>query len=322
MKAIITLKELSKYYGILLAVNNISMEVKEGEIFGFLGPNGAGKTTTIRMLVGLTVPSKGTATINGYDILKEIVHVKRYVGVVPEASNLYNELSVWENLHFMAGMYHVPKNLRKGRIQRLLKTFGLTDRKGSKFGKLSKGLKRRATIAAALIHEPSVLFLDEPTSGLDVMSSRSLRQFLRDLRGMGVTVFLTTHYIEEADQLCDRIAIIVKGQIVAIDTPENLKAAGHGRLILKVGFTSPVEAINLEKLKKYGQIEVKDNTLWMYVNKVSEPLKALNRFIDDNGLEVVYMNTVKPSLEEAFVKLTGVEPEVMLMEKEDRGRRV
>jgi ABC-2 type transport system ATP-binding protein len=322
MKAIITLKELSKYYGSLLAVNNISMEVKEGEIFGFLGPNGAGKTTTIRMLVGLTIPSKGTATINGYDIRKEIVHVKQCVGLVPEASNLYNELSIWENLSFMAGMYHVPKNERKERIERLLKTFGLTDRKGSKFGKLSKGLKRRATIAAALIHEPRVLFLDEPTSGLDVMSSRSLRQFLRDLRGMGVTVFLTTHYIEEADQLCDRIAIIVKGQIVAIDTPENLKAAGHGRSILKVGFTSPVEAINLENLKKYGQIEVKDNTLWMYVNKVSEPLKALNRFIDDNGLEVLYMNTVKPSLEEAFVKLTGVEPEVMLMEKEGRGRRV
>jgi len=319
MNAIITLQSLTKYYDSLVAVDHISLQVKEGEIFGFLGPNGAGKTTTIRMLVGLTTPSEGTATIKGYDIRKDIVHVKRCIGVVPEISNLYNELTVWENLRFMAGMYHVPKIEREDRIQKLLKTFGLADRRGTKFGGLSKGLKRRATIAAALIHRPDILFLDEPTSGLDVMSARSLRQFLKDLRETGVTVFLTTHYIEEADLLCDRIAIIVKGRIIAVDTPENLKAIVQGTSVIKVAFTSPVESINLEELETYGQVEAKDNTLWIRVSDFSKPLKAVTSFADGYDLEIVYMNTVKPSLEDAFVKLTGVESEVMLMEKERRG---
>jgi len=319
MNDIITTQSLTKYYGSLIAVDHLSMQVHEGEIFGFLGPNGAGKTTTIRMLVGLTTPSEGTATIQGYDIRNDIINVKQCVGVVPETSNLYNELTVWENLHFMTGMYHVPKHEREDRITSLLKTFGLIDRKGAKFGGLSKGLKRRATIAAALVHRPDVLFLDEPTSGLDVMSARSLRRFLKDLREMGVTVFLTTHYVEEADQLCDRIAIIVKGRIIAVDTPEHLKAVVQGTSVIEVTFTSLVQPTNLEELKAYGHVEVKDNTVWIQVTDISKSLKALTSFADDHGLEVVNMNTVEPNLEDAFVKLTGVESEVMLMEKERRG---
>lgn len=319
MKDIITTQSLTKYYDSLMAVDHISMQVKEGEIFGFLGPNGAGKTTTIRMLVGLTTPSEGTATIKGYDIREDVVDVKRCVGVVPETSNLYNELTVWENLRFMAGMYHVPKKEREHRITSLLRTFGLKDRRKARFGGLSKGLKRRATIAAALIHHPEILFLDEPTSGLDVMSARSLRKFLKNLRETGVTVFLTTHYIEEADQLCDRIAIIVKGRIIDVDTPGNLKAVAKGTSVIEVTFTSPVQPKNLEELEAYGKVEAKDNTLWIQVTNVSKSLKALTSFADEHDLKVVYINTVKPSLEEAFVKLTGVEPEVMLMEKERRG---
>jgi len=318
---IITTQSLTKYYDSLLAVDHISMQVKEGEIFGFLGPNGAGKTTTIRMLVGLTTPNEGSATIKGYDIRKETVNVKRCVGVVPETSNLYNELTVYENLHFIAGMYHVPKKERAHRISSLLKTFSLTERRGAKFGGLSKGLKRRATIAAALIHRPDILFLDEPTSGLDVMSARSLRQFLKNLGEMGVTVFLTTHYIEEADQLCDRIAIIVKGRIIAVDTPENLKTIVQSTSVIETTFASPVATMNLEELEAYGRVEAKDNTLWIHVTNVSRSLRMITSFADDHGLEIVYMNTVKPSLEEAFVKLTGVESEVMLMEKERRGGR-
>ncbi len=319
MNDIITTQGLTKYYGSLLAVDHISIQVREGKIFGFLGPNGAGKTTTIKMLVGLTTPCEGTATIKGYDIRKEIVNVKSCVGVVPETSNLYNELTVSENLRFMAGMYHVPKNEREHRIKNLLKTFGLTDRRGAKFGGLSKGLKRRVTIAAALVHHPEILFLDEPTSGLDVMSARSLRKFLKDLRETGVTVFLTTHYIEEADQLCDRIAIIVKGRIIAVDTPENLKAVVQGTSVIEASFTSPVQPKNLEELGEYGQVEAKGNTLWIQVTNISKSLRALMSFADDHGLKVVYINTVKPSLEEAFVKLTGVESEIMLIEKERRG---
>jgi ABC-2 type transport system ATP-binding protein len=319
MNDIIKTQSLTKYYDGLLAVDHISMNVEEGEIFGFLGPNGAGKTTTIRMLVGLTTPSEGTATIKGHELLKEAVNVKRCVGVVPETSNLYDELTVYENLQFMAGMYHVPRSERDERIKDLLKTFNLTDRIRAKFGGLSKGLKRRATIAAALVHRPEILFLDEPTSGLDVTSARSLRQFLKDLRETGVTIFLTTHYIEEADQLCDRIAIIVKGRIIALDTPENLKVGVQGTSVIEVSFKSPVQPEHMEELKVYGRVEVKDNTLLIQVIDVSKLLKALTSFADEHGLEVVYINTIKPSLEEAFVKLTGVESEVMLMEKERRG---
>jgi ABC-2 type transport system ATP-binding protein len=319
MNGIITTHSLTKYYDKLVAVDHISMQINEGEIFGFLGPNGAGKTTTIRMLVGLTTPSEGTATIQGYNIQKEPVEVKRYIGVVPETSNLYNELTVWENLHFMAGMYHVPKRDRGERITTLLTTFGLIDRKNVKFGGLSRGLKRRATIAAALVHRPDVLFLDEPTSGLDVMSARSLRQFLKDLREIGVTVFLTTHYVEEADQLCDRIAIIVKGRLIVVDTPEHLKAVVQGTSVIEVTFASPAQPIELEALEAYGHVEANENTVWIQVTDVSKSLKAVTSFADDQGLDVASMNTMKPSLEDAFVHLTGLDSEVMRREKERRG---
>jgi ABC-2 type transport system ATP-binding protein len=315
----IEIKELTKQFDENTAVDHITLQVWKGEIFGFLGPNGAGKTTTIRMLVGLVTPTEGTATIQGYDIQKEAVKVKQCIGVVPETSNLYNELTVWENLQFMARLYHVQKNKRESRIRNLLKTFGLADKSEAKFGGLSKGLKRRLTIAAALIHNPKIIFLDEPTSGLDVMSTRSLRQFLKNLRATGVTIFLTTHYIEEANQLCDRIAIIVKGRIVAIDSPEQLKAIVKGRLIIEVLFTSPVESINFKELETYGQIKVKHNTLRIQVTEVSKPLKALTHFLEDRDLDIVHLNIIKPSLEDAFVQLTGVKSEAMLIEKNQRG---
>jgi ABC-2 type transport system ATP-binding protein len=322
MDIAIETRKLTKHYGEITAVDHIDLQVWKGEIFGFLGPNGAGKTTTIRMLVGLTTPSEGSARIQGYDIQKEMLQVKRCVGVVPETSNLYNELTVWDNLHFMAGLYHVPKHERKDRITRLLKTFGLSDRSGKKFGGLSKGLKRRATIAAALIHHPDILFLDEPTSGLDVMSARSLRQFLKTLRETGVTVFLTTHYIEEADQLCDRIALIVNGRIITIETPDNLKKAIHGTSIVEVIFDSPIHTHDQNELAQYGQIKVQDNTVRMQVTNVSQSLKAITRFADIHGLEIIDINTVKPSLEDAFVTLTGIQSEAMLLEKDQQGRGV
>jgi ABC-2 type transport system ATP-binding protein len=319
MEDAIHVRGLTKYYGKVCAVDHIQFTVAKGEVFGLLGPNGAGKTTIIRMLVGLTPPSAGTATLNGYDIRNDSVQVKRCVGVVPETSNLYDELTVGENLHFMAGMYHVPRKEREARIRDLLQAFGLTERGGSRFGRLSKGLKRRATIAAAVIHQPDILFLDEPTSGLDVMSARSLRRFLKELRAKGVTIFLTTHYIEEADQVCDRIAIMVKGQIIAVDTPDHLKATAQGRTVMEVAFTSPVNSLNLKDLETYGPIEVRDNTVRFQAHEVAMSLKAVMRWADDHGLEVASVNTGRPRLEDAFVHLTGMESEVMLREKERRG---
>ena len=311
---------LTKRFGNLTAVDHVSFEVRRGEIFGFLGPNGAGKTTTIRMLVGLTMPTEGTAIIDGYDIRSEILEVKRRVGVVPEASNLYDELSVEDNLLFIAGLYHVPRLKREERVRELLKSFNLWDRKDTKFGKLSKGLKRRLTIAASLVHYPRIIFLDEPTTGLDVMSARSLRLLLKDLRETGVTIFLTTHYIEEADQLCDRIAVIVKGKIVTIDTPENMKSMVQDIPVIEALFDSP---INKSMIKNFSILEeawVEGNRIRIFAGEVTEVLEALINFATTYKLKIVGVNTVKPGLEEAFVKLTGLKPEIMKLEKERGGR--
>ncbi len=312
---------LTKYYNDLLAVDHIDFSVRRGEIFGFLGPNGAGKTTTIRMLVGLTTPTEGTALVNGHDIRREIVEIKRRVGVVPENSNLYDELTAWENLLFMTRLYHVPKSERGERVQELLKTFGLWERRNNRFGRLSKGLKRRLTVAAALVHNPNIVFLDEPTAGLDVMSARSLRGLLRELKETGVTFFLTTHYIEEADQLCDRVAVIVKGKIVIIDTPKNLKEVVKKNPIVEVSFNSPIESLNVENLETLGQVAVQGNRIRIQAVNVSETISVLTGFAEKSSLEIVYMNTVRASLEDAFVKLTGVESEIMMMEKDRGGKR-
>jgi ABC-2 type transport system ATP-binding protein len=222
---IIEVSELTKFYRGFPAVNHINFKVKRGEIFGFLGPNGAGKTTTIKMLTGLIQPTEGTATIQGKDIRTQIVEIKKTIGVVTEDSNLYDELSILDNLQFVGQLYGVPQSDREKRIGELLKRFELEPKRDAKFATLSKGMKRKVIIAAALIHSPRIVFLDEPTTGLDVLSARILRAMIKELKALGVTIFLTTHYIEEAEQLCDRVAILVNGTIKTVDTPRNLLIA-------------------------------------------------------------------------------------------------
>jgi ABC-2 type transport system ATP-binding protein len=227
--SIIEVSDLTKFYRDFPAVNHISFEVKRGEIFGFLGPNGAGKTTTIKMLTGLIQPTEGTATIQKKDIRTQIVEIKKTIGVVTEDSNLYDELSVFDNLRFVGQLYGVSQGDREKRIGELLKRFDLESKREAKFATLSKGMKRKVTIAAALIHSPQVVFLDEPTTGLDVLSGRILRSMIKELKALGVTIFLTTHYIEEAEQLCDRVAILVNGSIKTVDTPGNLIAMTNSK---------------------------------------------------------------------------------------------
>jgi len=247
---VLKVENLTKRYGDILAVDHISFEVKEGEVFGFLGPNGAGKTSTIRMLTGLSKSTEGDASILGMSVKTKIAEIKKRIGVVPDISNLYDELSAMDNLIFMAQLYGVPRGERRKRAEELLKIFRLYERKDSPFRTFSRGMKRALTIAAALIHNPEILFLDEPTSGLDVVAAKSLRNLISNLRQQGITIFLTTHYLEEADLLCDRVAILVKGKILTIDTPLNLKT-----------------------------------------------------------------KTDKKTLEDAFIKITGLEPEVLAIEK-------
>ena len=316
MGVIVKAQSLAKRYDGILAVDHIDLEVLEGEIFGLLGPNGAGKTTTIRMLTGQTKPTSGTATVANYDIIHESIKAKQQIGVVPDVSNIYDEMSAWDNLIFAAQLYSVPKTEREKRAKELLELFELYDRRKDRVGGFSRGMKRRVTIAAALIHRPKLLVLDEPTSGLDVQSSRVIRKLLKDLNDEGVTVFLTTHYIEEADQLCQRIAIINKGKIVAIDNPERLKASMEERQVIEISF-SPLK--NLEELKGLScvnEVSTLGDKCRLYVDDASEAVPSLVEFAQQNNLKIVSINTLKPSLEDAFVKLTGLSSDVLKLEKE------
>ncbi len=317
MNEIISVNELAKSYGPTLAVDHVSFEVKEGEVFGFLGPNGAGKTTTIRMMVGLTQPSSGTALIDGHDILKELLQVKSKIGLVPETSNLYGELTSLENLIYQAELYGIPKKERRIRGLNLLEEFGLKEHQEKPFQALSRGLKRRLTIAAALIHNPKILFLDEPTTGLDVMSARGLRKLILDSKKKGLTVFLTTHYIPEAESLCDRIAMIVKGKIRVIDTPENIKAQVKETEILEIGLDRITEYLK-NKLLVMGGIEkilIAENRIRFHTKKLDQITPPVIRVLEEQGAKIETINTLSPTLEDAFVKITGLDSELMKIDK-------
>jgi len=305
MRDAIALRGLTKHYGELRAVDGISLDVREGEVFGFLGPNGAGKTTTIRMLTGLTRPTAGHAEVLGYDLAHELSSIKKRTGVVPESSNLYAELTALGNLLFAAQLYGVPRRERIARCEELLDRFGLSQKRDASFAKLSRGMKRALTVAAALVHRPSLLFLDEPTTGLDVMAARRLRAMLANLRDQGVTIFLTTHYLEEAERLCDRIALIVQGQLVALDTVDGLR-----------GMVANEPAVEVVIDQGRGHTETR-RFLGGDVGSAMEEALAQTEPIRRRILSV---SSARPTLEEVFVQLTGLSAEVMLREKGGQGR--
>jgi ABC-2 type transport system ATP-binding protein len=308
METIIQVIGLAKRYGDVVAVRDVSFEVGRGEIFGLLGPNGAGKTTTIRMLTGLTKPTSGTATAVGRDCVRETLAVKERIGVLSEVSNLYNEMSAWENLMFIGELYGVDKLTRTARAKKLLKAFQLFERRQDRLGTYSKGMKRRVRIAAALIHNPEILFLDEPTSGLDVQSSRLIRSIVGELNKKGTTVFLTTHYIEEADQLCNRVAIIREGRIVAEDSPGKLKASLQGEQILEVAFNKDAPGIEalLEANGSVVDVSREGDKYHIRTSNASNVVMELAQLASLNDLEIVSINTKQPSLEDVFVKYTGL----------------
>jgi ABC-2 type transport system ATP-binding protein len=302
---------LAKRYGPpetgLLAVDHIDFEVRRGEVFGFLGPNGAGKTTTIRMLTGLSQPTGGSARILGLDRARELSRIKKRIGLVPEASNLYDELTAFDNLIFSMRLYGVPHREQAARAEELLERFRLTDKRDTRFGRLSRGMRRALTIAAALAHKPDLLFLDEPTTGLDVVSARNLRQIIAGLRDEGMTVFLTTHYLEEAERLCDRIAIMVQGRIVALDTLAGLRAETEGFTGIEVTLAGPNGGTPIETRRLTGE------SVEHLITKALEGARA-------EGRSVVALNTVRPSLEDVFVRLTGLDADAMRIDKNGKGK--
>jgi len=297
---------LTKRYGDLLAVDQVSFQVEKGEIFGFLGPNGAGKTTTIRMLTTLTKPSEGTAKIFGYDVQREPISAKERMGIVPEISNVYDELSAWDNLLFTAELYHVRKGEAEKRAKELLEMFDLYEKKRNKAKGFSKGMRRRLAIAMGLMNKPDLLFLDEPTSGLDVQSALIIKDIVRDLNREGSAIFLTTHNIEEANVLCGRVAIIHKGRIAAIDTPERLKRTIQSVQSVEVAFdpTPPNISADLEHIEGVNEVRKEGDKFRLYTNDPSTVLLNLWDYMKTRDLKPITVNTLGPSLEDVFVRLT------------------
>lgn len=309
MENAIEVSDLTKHYANVTAVEGVTFRVAKGEFYGLLGPNGAGKTTTIRMLTGLMKPTSGTAKVAGRDCIKEALAVKQRIGVVSEVSNLYNEMSAWNNLMFIAELHGVDKRTRTHRAKQMLEAFQLYERRNERLLGYSKGMKRRVRIAAALLHNPEVLFLDEPTSGLDVQSSRLIRSLVTELNRQGVTVFLTTHYIDEADQLCDRVAIIRRGKIVVEGSPEKLKSSLQSEHVVEVAFDR--DAPNLERLLRTGgalkDVAKRGDRYQIHTVDPSFAIKELVQFAASNGLAILSMNTKHPSLEDVFVEYTGLD---------------
>ncbi len=305
MVSAVEVRGLTKHYGELLAVDHVSFQVDKGEIFGFLGPNGAGKTTTQRMLTGVLAPTDGEASVMGYDIQREAFYAKRLMGVVPELSNVYIDLSPLDNLMLMAELYGVPRHRRMERAAQLLRTFELFERKREKTKGLSKGMRQRLLLCMALVHEPRILFADEPTAGMDVQSARTIRDLLRRMNGNGVTIFLTTHNIEEANQLCSRIAIIDHGKIATIDSPENLRAAFQSVQSVEVVFDPPLETTNLlEGIPSVDEAKRLGDKFRLYTDDPTAVVSELMDLAKTNGLEILSLSTLGPSLEDVFVKIT------------------
>jgi ABC-2 type transport system ATP-binding protein len=312
---------LTKRYGQVMAVDGASFAVSQGELFGFLGPNGAGKTTTINMLTGLARPDAGLIRIAGIDCSGNPKAAQHLVGIVPDESNLYPELTGFENLSFCAALYGMRKAPREARARELLNTFGLAEAANRKFGGYSKGMKRKLTIAAGIIHQPSILFLDEPTTGIDVASARHIRQLIADLHRAGTTIFLTTHYIEEAERLCDRIAFIVAGRIVRTDKVAALMQQTEGRHVVEFALSDAARHVCDPLAAAFPQFQCQFVSEGRVRVESADPIHIgpLVRFFEERGMEVTEARKVQLSLEEVFVRLTGIEAAAMRREKEKAG---
>jgi len=317
----IEVQNLTKRYDGLTAVDAISFEVRKGELFGFLGPNGAGKTTTINLLTGLARLDAGAINIGGIDCTSNPKAAQHLVGIVPDESNLYPELTGFENLCFCAALYGMRKNERQIRARQLLDTFGLIDAANRKFAGYSRGMKRKLTFAAGIIHQPQILFLDEPTTGIDVASARQVRQIISELHRSGTTVFLTTHYIEEAERLCERIAFIVNGRIVRTDRTVGLLQPVKGKNVLFLSVSNSGANLPEEMASAFPQYQFQSTNPSQVRVESTEPIDVgpLMRFLEGRGIQVTEARRHLPSLEDVFVQVTGIEAGLMQREKEKAG---
>ncbi len=309
-ESIIEVQNLTKTFGKFTAVDNVSFTVKKGEVFGLLGPNGAGKSTTLRVLSTLARPTKGTATIGGYDIVKNDTEVRKLIGIVSEKMIMYNRLTARENLLFFGNLFSIPKAVLNKRIDDLLELVQLSKWKNSQVGTFSTGMRQRINVVRALLNMPQVLFLDEPTLGLDPQSSVEIREFVKKLnRENGTTVVITTHMMVDADLLCDRIAIVDHGKIVALDTSTNLKKkiSGADTTIISLEIANLTQELTTA-IRSLDCVDSVSQENSMHLRIIVHGSEAFNSVIDTvrakNG-KISSMQNLQPTLEDVFLHITG-----------------
>lgn len=303
---IIEIKKLTKKFNGLTAVDNVSLNIEEGELFGFLGPNGAGKTTTISMLSTTLRPTSGTAKLAGFDIVKQQHDVRQNIGIVFQDPSLDIELTGRENLSFHGRMYDMERALREKRTAEVLKLVELDDKADVLVKKYSGGMKRRLEIARGLMHHPKVLFLDEPTLGLDPQTRRRLWAYIHELNEKeNVTIMLTTHYMDEADQLCDRVGIIDKGKMVAVDTSQNLKKVVGGDIVI-LGTDKPSDLkAALDKEPIFEDVKKYDSRVKLVVRDGDKMIPRIIRCAEDRNIDINFVHSEHPTLEDVFIHYTG-----------------
>jgi ABC-2 type transport system ATP-binding protein len=297
----VTVKELTRTFGDFVAVDHIDLEIAKGEIFGFLGPNGAGKSTTIKMLCGLLLPTGGTGTVGGYDIISQSEEIKQNIGYMSQKFSLYDDLTVEQNINFFSGIYSVPESKRQTRKAWAIEMAGLKDMSSTITGTLPGGYKQRLALGCAILHEPPILFLDEPTSGVDPISRRNFWNMIYEMARAGTTVFVTTHYMDEADY-CDRLALIYRGKIIATGTPHELRKNYMTRDVLEIEAEHVVEA--MEFLEKQGiETAVFGSLLHATVEDAKVAVPLIYKTLGEQNIIVQRVDKIVPSLEDVFVTL-------------------
>jgi len=303
MPGIVT-EKLTRRFGTITAVSELDLAVASGEIFGFLGPNGAGKTTVVRMLCGLLAPTSGRATVNGFDVEKETRQLKQSIGYMSQKFGLYSDLTVRENVEFFGGVYVADRREAKTRCETVLREMGLVDRADQLAGQLSGGWKQRLAMATAIVHEPSTLFLDEPTAGVDPVSRREIWDLVYALQGRGITLFVTTHYMEEAER-CNRIGFIHSGRLVALGTPAELKAHRMGAQVMSLAGPALYDIYrSLKGSPLVLDVNIYGNDVHAVVDDADKAIAAIRAHLSTAGLELTSARAIPPSIEDVFVRLT------------------